>query len=131
MAHKAIKESPKPTARMLKARTAQKVDKQRADRSRPARTERLNVRITPDEQALLTEGAGIEGVSVSAFVIKAARARARALLRRRRLIRLSDRDQRALIDALLSPPEPNAALVRAAASHAREAARRSTAESAR
>lgn len=93
--------------------------------ARSARSERLNARITPDDQVLLTKVAGMQGVSVSTFVIQAARARAKALLRRRRLIRLSVRDQKALISALLSPPEPNAALLRAAASHADEMARRS------
>jgi uncharacterized protein (DUF1778 family) len=98
---------------------------------RLARSERLNARITADDQVLLAKVAGMEGVSVSTFVIQAARARAKAVLRRQRLIRLTRRDQKALISALLSPPEPNAALVRAAASHARDLERRSTVELAR
>ena len=97
-------------------------------RPRPGRSERLNARITPDDQALLAKVAGMQGVSVSTFVIQAARDRARALLRRRRLIRLSSRDQKALISTLLSQAEPNAALARAAASHARELARRAMPE---
>jgi uncharacterized protein (DUF1778 family) len=101
-------------------------DQESADTPRAARTERLNARLTSADQKLLTKVASMQGVSVSTFVIQAARARANALLRRRRLIRLSTRDQKALMSALLSPPEPNAALVRAAASHAAEAARRST-----
>lgn len=96
-------------------------------RARRARSERLNARITPDDQVLLAKVAGMQGVSVSTFVVQAARAKAKSVLRRQRLIRLSARDQKALISALLSPPEPNAALVRAAASHARELERRSTA----
>lgn len=95
-------------------------------RVRLARSERLNARITPDDQVLLAKVAGMQGVSVSTFVVQAARAKAKSVLRRRRLIRLSVRDQKALITALLSPPEPNAALMRAAASHARELERRST-----
>lgn len=97
-------------------------------RPRLGRSERLNARIAPGDQALLAKVAGMQGVSVSTFVIQAARARAKALLRRRRLIRLSSRDQQTLIRALLSPAEPNAALARAAASHARELARRSIPE---
>ena len=97
-----------------------------ADRARVARSERLNARITPDDQVLLSKIAAMQGISVSTFVIQAARARAEALLRRHRLIRLSSRDQKVLISALLAPAEPNAALVRAASSHARELARRST-----
>lgn len=94
-------------------------------RPRLARTERLNARITSDDQVLLAKVASMQGVSVSTFVLQAARARAKALLRRRRLIRLSARDQKALIAALLTPAAPNAALVRAASSHAGELARRS------
>jgi len=100
-------------------------------RPRLARSERLNARITPDDQVLLAKVAGMQGVSVSTFVIQAARAKAKAVLRRQRLIRLTRRDQKALISALLSPPEPNAALARAATSHARELKRRSPVELAR
>jgi uncharacterized protein (DUF1778 family) len=95
-------------------------------RTRRARSERLNARITPDDQVLLAKVAGMQGVSVSTFVVQAARAKAKSVLRRRRIIRLSTRDQKALISALLSPHEPNAALVRASASHARELEQRST-----
>jgi uncharacterized protein (DUF1778 family) len=105
-----------------------KIRQETSGQPRRARSERLNARITPGDQALLAKVAGMQGVSVSTFVIQAARERAKALLRRRSLIRLSARDQKALISALLSPPEPNAALLRAAASHARELARRAASE---
>src|SRR5258708_5188446 len=98
-----------------------------ARQPRLARTERLNARIAAADQVLLAKVAAMEGVSVSTFVIQAARARAKALLRRRRVLRVSARDQQALIAALLSPPQPNAALRRAAASHARVTFERSTA----
>lgn len=107
------------------------VHEEPAARPRLARSERLNARITADDQVLLAKVAGMQGISVSTFVIQAARARAKAVLRRQRLIRLTRRDQKALVSALLSPPEPNAALVRAAAAHARELERRSTVEQAR
>lgn len=115
-------------ARKTSRSKAKKADGREAQVAQPrlARSERLNARITPDDHVLLAKVAGMEGVSVSTFVIQAARARAKALLRQRRLIRLSARDQKALIAALLSPPEPTAALVRAALSHARELERRST-----
>jgi uncharacterized protein (DUF1778 family) len=113
--------------------SVKEADVRQEDEGRPrrARSERLNARIAPDDQALLAKVAGMEGVSISTFVIQAARAKAKAVLRRRRLIRLSRRDQKALISALLSPPEPNTALARAAASHARELERRSTTAPAR
>jgi uncharacterized protein (DUF1778 family) len=108
-------------SRKPKARVTKTASKPR-ENSRRARTERLNARISSDDQILLAKVAGMQGVSVSTFVIQAARARAKALLRRRRLIRLSARDQKALISALLSPTGPNAALMRAAASHTHEVA---------
>jgi uncharacterized protein (DUF1778 family) len=107
-----------------KSKTTKAVGPERIVSSRDTRTERLNARLTSGDQILLAKVAAMEGLSVSAFVIQAARARAKALLRRRRLIRLSARDQKALIGALLAPSEPNAALVRAAASHADESRRR-------
>jgi len=121
----------KPSKSKSKATEAREENDANVGRPRLARSERLNARITPDDQVLLAKVASMQGISVSTFVIQAARARAKALLRRRRLIRLSRRDQKALISALLSPAEPNAALVRAASSHARELARRSTPEPAR
>jgi uncharacterized protein (DUF1778 family) len=108
--------------------TVVEVREENVGRPRRARSERLNARITAEDQLLLTKVASMQGVSVSTFVIQAARARAKALLRRQRLIRLSARDQKTLISALLSPAEPNASLVRAADSHGRELARRSTSE---
>jgi uncharacterized protein (DUF1778 family)/predicted GNAT family N-acyltransferase len=119
MRHGAARKTTRSKSKEIEARA------ESASRPRRARSERLNARITPDDQALLTKVAAMQGVSVSTFVIQAARARANALLRRQRLIRLSARDQKTLISALLSPAEPNVALVRAAASHARELARRS------
>lgn len=111
-------------ASQSKSKRAKAVGPERPVSSRDTRTDRLNARLTSGDQILLAKVAAMEGVSVSAFVIQAARARAKALLRRRRLIRLSGRDQKALIGALLAPPEPNAALIRAAASHADESRRR-------
>ena len=126
MRHAAVRKTTKTPSKSKSAGTDVR-EKNEANVSRPrlARSERLNARITSDDQALLAKVAGMQGVSVSTFVIQAARARAKALLRRRRLIRLSTRDQQALIGALLSPAAPNAALRRAASSHARELARRS------
>lgn len=126
MSRSTTTESPKS-----KAGATRKARKQRAAHAQPARTERLNARITPDDQILLAKVAGMRGISVSTFVIEAARPRAKALLRRRSLIRLSARDQHTLINALLSPPEPNAFLRSTAASHTQESARRSTANPAR
>jgi uncharacterized protein (DUF1778 family) len=120
-----MRRAPVPKKSKSKSKEADAREEQ-VTRARRARSERLNARITPDDQVLLAKVAGMQGVSVSTFVVQAARAKAKSVLRRQRLIRLSARDQKALISALLSPPEPNAALERAAALHARELERRST-----
>lgn len=126
MRHAAVRKTTnRPSKPKSKGTEVREANEATVGRPRPGRSQRLNARITPDDQALLAKVAGMQGVSVSTFVIHAARARAKALLRRRRLIRLSSRDQQALTSALLSPAEPNAALARAAAAHARELARRS------
>jgi len=120
-----MRQAPVPKKGRSKSKEAD-AREEHVTRERRARSERLNARITPDDQVLLAKVADMQGVSVSTFVVQAARAKAKSVLRRRRLIRLSTRDQKALIRALLSPPEPNAALVRAAASHARALEQRST-----
>ena len=125
MRHAAVRKTTKTSKSKSTGTDVREKNEANVSRPRRARSERLNARITSDDQALLAKVAGMQGVSVSTFVIQAARARAKALLRRRRLIRLSTRDQQALIGALLSPAAPNAALRRAASSHARELARRS------
>jgi uncharacterized protein (DUF1778 family) len=120
-----MRQAPVPRKPGSKAKEAD-AREERVASARRSRSERLNARITPDDQVLLAKVAAMQGVSVSTFVVQAARAKAKAVLRRQRLIRLSARDQKALISALLSPAEPNAALVRAAASHERELVQRST-----
>jgi uncharacterized protein (DUF1778 family) len=81
------------------------------------RTARLEARISPDALSVVRRAAEIQGRSVSDFVVAAAREAAARAIEEAQIIRLSVEDQRAFADAILNPPAPNAALLRAAKAH--------------
>lgn len=83
------------------------------------RSTRLEARITPDALAILKRAAEIQGRSLSDFVVAAAQEAAQKTIAETQIIRLAVDDQRALADALLNPPEPNAGLRRARDAHQR------------
>ena len=80
----------------------------------PTRTARIEARISPDALAVVKRAAEIQGRSVSDFVVAAAQEAAHRTIEETEIIRLSVEDQRLLAEALLNPPEPAPALVRAA-----------------
>jgi uncharacterized protein (DUF1778 family) len=80
----------------------------------PTRTARLEARIAPEALAVVKRAAEIQGRSVSDFVVAAAQEAAHRAIEETEIIRLSVEDQRLLAEALLNPPEPAPALVRAA-----------------
>lgn len=84
-----------------------------------ARSTRLEARIAPEALAILKRAAEIQGRSLSDFVVTAAQEAAQKTIAEIQIIRLAVEDQRALADALLNPPEPNAGLRRARAAHKR------------
>jgi len=85
----------------------------------PNRTARLEARIAPDALAVVKRAAEIQGRSVSDFVVAAAQEAAHRTIEETEIIRLSVEDQRLLAEALLNPPAPAPALVRAAEHHRR------------
>ncbi|MGO9005335.1 MAG: DUF1778 domain-containing protein [Beijerinckiaceae bacterium] len=85
----------------------------------PNRTQRIEARITPEALAVVKRAAEIQGRSVSDFVVAAAQEAAHRTIEETQIIRLSVEDQRAFAEAILNPPEPNAALRRAAEAHRR------------
>jgi uncharacterized protein (DUF1778 family) len=84
-----------------------------------ARSARLEARISPDALAIVKRAAEIQGRSLSDFVVAAAQQAAHRTIEETEIIRLSVEDQRLLAEALLNPPEPAPALVRAAEHHRR------------
>jgi len=82
-------------------------------------TARLAARLPVEVHALLKRAAEIQGRSLTDFVVAAAHEAARRTIEETEIIRLSAEDQRRFAEALLNPPEPNAALQRAFAHHRR------------
>jgi uncharacterized protein (DUF1778 family) len=79
----------------------------------PSSTARLEARISTDLQALLRRAAELQGRTVTDFVVVAVQDAAQRAIEQAEMIRLSAADQQAFAAALLSPPEPTPALVRA------------------
>jgi uncharacterized protein (DUF1778 family) len=87
--------------------------------NQPTRTARLEARISPDMLSVVKRAAEIQGRSVSDFVVSAAQEAAQRTIEETAIIRLSIEDQRALVEAILNPPEPNEALRKAADAYKR------------
>jgi uncharacterized protein (DUF1778 family) len=85
--------------------------------SEPNRTARLEARITPEALSVVRRAAELQGRSVSDFVVAAAQDAANRTIEETLIVRLSIEDQRAFAEAILNPPPPSAALIRAARAH--------------
>jgi uncharacterized protein (DUF1778 family) len=72
-----------------------------------ALAERLEARVTAEEKKLLQEAAAAKGLTLSAFVTSSAREAALKVLREQHVIELGRRDQRAFVEAMLTPETPN------------------------
>ena len=83
------------------------------------RTARLEARIATATLAVVRRAAELQGRSVSDFVVAAAQDAANRTIAETQIIRLSVADQRAFAAAMIDPPPPNAALLRAAEAHRR------------
>lgn len=87
--------------------------------ARQAKTERVQMRIDPAAKRVLERAAALSNTTVSGFVTRnALEAAARAIREHERIV-LSDRDWELFFAALVDPPEPNAALRDAFATHER------------
>ena len=81
------------------------------------RSARIEARIAPDALVVVKRAAEIQGRSVSDFVVAAAQEAASRTIEEAQIIRLSVKDQRMFIDAVLNPAPPSPALKKAAAAH--------------
>lgn len=81
------------------------------------RTARVAARISPDALAVVRRAAELQGRSVSDFMVAAAQDAAHRMIDAVQMTRLSVADQQAFAQAILEPPEPNAALLRSAAAY--------------
>ncbi len=76
----------------------------------PARTERLGLRTTPAQAALIQRAAAIRGKSVTEFVISSACEKAEQTLMDQRYFMVDDSAWQAFNEALDKPPKLNEAL---------------------
>ncbi len=82
------------------------------------KTERIEVRVRQADKAFIEEAANHLGISVADFLVSSALERVAEIIRRNNQLELSRRDQEALVESLLTPPQPNAALRAAVESYA-------------
>jgi len=74
--------------------------------TRPVRTEKLDLRLTPSAKRTLEVAASASRRSLSAFVLESALARADETLADRRTFTLNADQWRAFVNALDAPPRP-------------------------
>jgi uncharacterized protein (DUF1778 family) len=79
-----------------------------------AKRDRMHLRLDAKTKRKLERAAAYEETSISDFVLENAVAAAERVIDSHEKISLSARDWDAFYDALLNPPEPNAALKKAA-----------------
>lgn len=85
----------------------------------PEPSARLEARLPLDVHATLKRAAQIQGRSLTDFVVAAAHQAALETIEQIDVIRISAEDQRRFAEALIDPPKPNAALLRAVEHHRR------------
>ncbi len=86
--------------------------------SEAPRTDRIELRATRDEKALLAKAAAYERLDLTSFVMRSALPAAREVVERRERIILSERDTARVLDLLENPPSPNKRLLKAARARA-------------
>jgi len=83
-------------------------------RGQNAKTARLEARISGKQKALLQHAADLTGRTLTEFVVSSAHEVAARTVRDHEILRLSARDQKVFVDALLRPKAPNSRLRKAA-----------------
>src|SRR5271170_2143249 len=83
------------------------------------RSARIEARIAPEALAVVKRAAGMQGRSVSDFVVAAAQEAARKAIEDAYVIRLSLEDQQRFVDLLLNPPALARAMQRAKRAYSR------------
>jgi uncharacterized protein (DUF1778 family) len=80
---------------------------------------RIEARVSARQKRLFERAAEIEGVTLTDFAISSMQRAAAGVLQEQTTIELSQRNQRAFVDALMNPPEPNQALREAAKAYSK------------
>ncbi len=83
------------------------------ERSGAPKRERINLRLDAAAKHRIERAASFEGKTVSGFILSKALASADEAVREQETMALSKRDAEIFFDAILNPPPPKAALLRA------------------
>jgi len=75
---------------------------------------RVELRLQPEDKAVLARAAALERLDLTSFILRAALPRAKATIAEAETLKLSERDSLRVLDLLENPPEPPERLVRAA-----------------
>jgi uncharacterized protein (DUF1778 family) len=85
-----------------------------AETCQPAKTARLEARITEEQKVLLQRAAALAGRSLSDFIVSSAQEAAVRTIHDNELISLCAEECNAFVKTLLNPPEPGERLKKAA-----------------
>ena len=91
--------------------------------TRSAQTERLDVRLSPENKELIAQAADILGLNLSSFTVATLVEEARKVVDSRAVVRMSNEDRETFLALLDNPPEPADALKRAVKRHRGSVAR--------
>ena len=75
---------------------------------------RVELRLQPEDKAVLVRAAALERLDLTSFILRAALPRAKATIADAETLKLSERDSLRVLDLLENPPAPPERLVRAA-----------------
>ena len=86
-------------------------------KTRAAKNERLEARVTTELKRTIAHAAQLAGRSITDFVLESVRKSAHETILEHEVIRLNADESRGFVRALLHPPKPNTKLRAAFASH--------------
>lgn len=88
-------------------RTIERSHLEEAAMTSTARSGRLELRVAPEEKAIIDRAAALAGSNTTDFVRSTMLDAAREEIRRQEIIELTVEGSRAFVEALMDPPEPN------------------------
>ncbi len=73
----------------------------------PAKAQRLEARVSPEQKATFQRAAQLLGRSLTDFMIDSLQQAAQRVIKENEILMLNEVDQQQFIDTLLNPPQPN------------------------
>jgi uncharacterized protein (DUF1778 family) len=92
--------------------------------TRATESGRIELRVKPEDKALLSRAAAIERLDLTGFILRTVLPAAEKIIGKAERVELSERDSKRVLELLENPP-PSAKLLRAAKAQAKAARQRS------